>query len=949
MTTSRRFSHDDRFSAFAARAAAALGAFTLAAAVSACAPEPLRVTSTTDGESGSLRDVIGRANDAHAASLRVEVPPGNYELSRCSAEDSNAGGDLDITVGAQIALVGTGPGVVIKQTCEGERVLDHHGAGRLSVTGMTLTGGNTLEDGGAIRAGSVALANVTLNGNQARHGGALFARSLTADALRATDNTASLSGGALHVTGDATLTRSTIGGNEAESGGGAVVNAALTVSDTRVTGNSVTRWWTRPFVDERYPIATSGAGIVANTVMGDRITVDNNHLNACTIYGHRVLPLGESRGGGILAESVTLTNSTVTNNTAPECPGLTVFGVTFPPSGLAISARTVTLEHVSIADSGTRIEAETLAARRSLLAGAAGGLLCGRITAEDGSYNLIAEYDCGTSGMQELAVVLAPLADNGGLVPTRLPSLAGALVDAIPEAACPTRTDARGVPRPQAEGCDIGAVEVERPAGFGASDLSVAFVNPPPSLVVGGNASWQVAVENKGPNTQAPAVLVEDLGLRIASINATGGGTCARREPALEGTGHGSVVCSFPRLAAGARETVTITGDMATLRFPYSDIYLHARVSARGLLPPLADDEAELTTPLSVDATLHMEVMSIGEEVSVSVFNTGPYTALGSEENPIRIRFRPAPGVHVDQGEREVTGLLRVRTEPTDVRTSLFTLTFDGTPPSQLGTVELHGGLNQVSGPASIPVLYVPRPDLRVGVWREPGVIPVGALVPVTVEVENKGPGPATNAEVMLYLEPNVTWTPEIGSVEATLTGYKWHIPALAVGSRALLHGAVEARAERSSLSAQSFVPGDATYQNDSMSVEVTASPNGTSDLRLTRLELTGIGPYYVRATLTNSGAAPSQGAGLSVSVLDGRSIEANTSAALLSSTLAWDCISTRCFTFASLPPGSSHTLEFDVREYEPIPGFRVTVSETSQTSTTPDPDPRNNTGTILR
>jgi hypothetical protein len=126
----------------------------------------------------------------------------------------------------------------------------------------------------------------------------------------ATDNIASMSGGALLVTGDATLTRSIIGGNEAESGGGLVVDGALTISDSRVTGNSVTRWWTHAFYGGPFEI------------------------------------------------------------------------VNFPASGMAIHARTLTLEHVTIADNASGLEAETLVARRSLIAGAAGGLLCGRITGE---------------------------------------------------------------------------------------------------------------------------------------------------------------------------------------------------------------------------------------------------------------------------------------------------------------------------------------------------------------------------------------------------------------------------------------------------------------------------------------------------------------------------------------------------------------------------------------
>ena len=55
--------------------------------------------------------------------------------------------------------------------------------------------------------------------------------------------------------------------------------------------------------------------------------------------------------------------------------------------------------------------------------------------------------------------VLAPLGDNGGLTPTRLPARYGAAIDAGADAAC-TATDQRGLSRPQGEACDLGAVEL---------------------------------------------------------------------------------------------------------------------------------------------------------------------------------------------------------------------------------------------------------------------------------------------------------------------------------------------------------------------------------------------------------------------------------------------------------------------------------------------------------
>ncbi|MFN3257428.1 MAG: beta strand repeat-containing protein [Ilumatobacter sp.] len=65
---------------------------------------------------------------------------------------------------------------------------------------------------------------------------------------------------------------------------------------------------------------------------------------------------------------------------------------------------------------------------------------------------------------------LGALADNGGVGLTRIPLLAGALVDVIP---CSATTDQRGVAAPVGDTCDIGAVELDS-EGVRVSDATVA-------------------------------------------------------------------------------------------------------------------------------------------------------------------------------------------------------------------------------------------------------------------------------------------------------------------------------------------------------------------------------------------------------------------------------------------------------------------------------------------
>ncbi len=103
------------------------------------------VTEPLDGAENSLRSVITRANASTATSIRIEIAPGTYELRSCGADDTNRGGDLDITTDKPVTLVAQAPHVIIRQLCPGERVLDDHGAGLLTLSNVTLMGGSVVD------------------------------------------------------------------------------------------------------------------------------------------------------------------------------------------------------------------------------------------------------------------------------------------------------------------------------------------------------------------------------------------------------------------------------------------------------------------------------------------------------------------------------------------------------------------------------------------------------------------------------------------------------------------------------------------------------------------------------------------------------------------------------------------------------------------------------------
>ncbi len=67
-----------------------------------------------------------------------------------------------------------------------------------------------------------------------------------------------------------------------------------------------------------------------------------------------------------------------------------------------------------------------------------------------------ASYFTTSNGALDLA---ASPASNGGYVPTLSLSAGSAAIDAIPVGSCGASSDARGYPRPDGNGCDIGAYE----------------------------------------------------------------------------------------------------------------------------------------------------------------------------------------------------------------------------------------------------------------------------------------------------------------------------------------------------------------------------------------------------------------------------------------------------------------------------------------------------------
>jgi hypothetical protein len=191
------------------------------------------VTRTDDPAPGScqpsdcsLREAVREANSDPATADEIILPAGNYALTRSAADDTAAGGDLDII--GSVLIDGAGAGATIVRQTVAERVFDirqHQDAtAPIQLADLGITGGQR----GAVRSATtftkLEITNSAISGNQ---------------------NTAA--GGALVLLERAvgfavTVTGSTINGNRAPSGGAIHVSAgvAVTLENSTVSGNAAT-------------------------------------------------------------------------------------------------------------------------------------------------------------------------------------------------------------------------------------------------------------------------------------------------------------------------------------------------------------------------------------------------------------------------------------------------------------------------------------------------------------------------------------------------------------------------------------------------------------------------------------------------------------------------------------------------------------------------------------
>ncbi len=500
----------------------------------------------------SLRAAIMEAN-ADALADTIIVPAGTFKLTRMGIdEDFAATGDLDVT--EHLTIIGTGAGSTIIDADTIDRVFEVTTYQRtLNVQGLTITGGETTGNGGAIRTeGHLNVKDVEIaNNTSALVGGGIFAA----------------------VNGSVAIADSTISNNTAGNGGGIYIsNGGLEVAATTFDGNSATQ--------------NNGGGIYYSNGIA---TIETS------TFSNNVASVGN--GGGIYVSQgdVTISTSTFSANTADRGGGLHN-----NDADVSLAFVTVTDNAATTKGGGFNNLLRTPAVANSIIAknmSANGPDVAGAFASAGhnliGDVGLATGFDSGqgdllgdSSGTGVINPLLGPLADNGGPTLTHAISAnSSPAVDAGDGTLAP-EFDQRGVVRmldgdnDDSATVDIGAVEFID--GFLVdSTLDTVDANPGDGLAADadGNATLRAAIMESNALGTAKTIVLPKGNYRLtlfgngdnANLNGdldiTGDITLIGIDAAttvIDATGNADRVFDVLPAATLDLQSVTITGGITS-------------------------------------------------------------------------------------------------------------------------------------------------------------------------------------------------------------------------------------------------------------------------------------------------------------------------------------------------------------------------------------------------
>jgi len=282
------------------RIAPLLAALVLLGLPQAAHAATFTVTKTTDSIDGScdadcsLREAVIAANEA-AGTDTIVIPPGHYLLSIPGTdENASADGDLDITGDSIVTGAGAAATII---DANGEvtdsRALHILTGTTVTITGVTVTGGNELGDAYPNAGGGIFINEATMF-------------TLTDSAV--TGNRAEYWSGGLDIEGPSLLQNVTVSNNVAGrgAGGAEVETSGVTMVNVTVSGNRAN--------EEGGGLALNDPGTTLNNV-----TIVGNVADADNAGG------GDTGGGLYMADDTIIRNSIVSGNSVggagaePDC------------------------------------------------------------------------------------------------------------------------------------------------------------------------------------------------------------------------------------------------------------------------------------------------------------------------------------------------------------------------------------------------------------------------------------------------------------------------------------------------------------------------------------------------------------------------------------------------------------------------------------------------------
>jgi hypothetical protein len=491
---------------------AGLALLAIALGAPAATAATFTVSTTTDGAGTctatgpcSLRQALDSAGNGDT----VAVPAGTYTLD-------SANGQLDVSSGVTIDGAGQGSTMIVGPG--NDRVMMIAGnATTVTISGLTITGGDTTSSGGggiaAAGPGRVVLDDDTVAHNTVAPaaagfdeggGGILTSADMVLNQTTVNDNTVDVTasngdsggGGILVEQGGGTLTLndSTISANTAtvaantagetadNNGGGGIYmdGLDLTIDNSTVSQNTVT------VTGSAQPAPADGGGGVYQ--FGDNLLLENSTVSGNSASGPGVAKGG---GGGVFDGGNTsqYLNSTIASNSTdepaavgtPDTDGGGGVLLDNVVGGVVMANMTITGNSASQAAGGainnnliTQVEisgsivagnSEAGDARNNCDSQTAGA---NAIVSE--GYNLTDDGSCGFTATGDIVTanpLVGALHGNGGPAETEALLTGSPAIDGGNPAGCtdlagnPLTTDERGVSRPQPPGgrCDIGAYE----------------------------------------------------------------------------------------------------------------------------------------------------------------------------------------------------------------------------------------------------------------------------------------------------------------------------------------------------------------------------------------------------------------------------------------------------------------------------------------------------------